>query len=323
MQIKRKHQYLSVRKNLEKSQLSFIIHFVWCWWHWDEKAEKTTAAARDVPHCVQLWSGQPRLPNHIFHSLQWQHTLELCVCLCLSTLYEAYWIIHDVCPKTPLRLLWSSKKLHFPFLCSYFWLKDKLKCRGCQLKFRDLQITDEHVTNGILVLTMNFRFGIFLNGTQALWVHIWWHIWWIMSQASAEIQLVFFFSQFFHVVLHQSESCAGNVPVNVSSHPEISNFGHTPWSFRSQEAIPRCNVPERWEEHINTFRSLHILHRLMKTHHFNPLFINYDTFSQDFFPKCLYSSLGKEKNNWTFTNTFFDVSSYIIICPRGEKNLSI
>lgn len=157
-----------------------------CW-------ENHSSSSRCPTLCPTLKWTLPGLPNHIFHSLLWQHTLELCVCLCLSTLYEAYWIIHDVCPKTPLRLLWSSKKLHFPFLCSYFWLKDKLKCRGCQLKFRDLQITDEHVTNGILVLTMNFRFGIFLNGTQALWIHIWWHIWWIMSQASAEIQLILAF----------------------------------------------------------------------------------------------------------------------------------
>lgn len=89
-----------------------------------------------------------QLPDHIFHLLQRRHALQLCVYLCLSTLHEAYWIIHDVCPKTPRRLLWSQlpKSCIFPFFGIYFWLKDKLmKCRCCQLKFRDLQMTDEQV----------------------------------------------------------------------------------------------------------------------------------------------------------------------------------
>lgn len=43
------------------------------------------------------------------------------------------------------------------------------------------------------------------------------------------------------------------VPVNVSSHAEVSNFGHASWSFASQQAIPSRDVPERRE--TETMRS--------------------------------------------------------------------
>lgn len=56
------------------------------------------------------------------------------------------------------------------------------------------------------------------------------------------------------------------VPVNVSSHAEVSDFGHASRSFASQQAIPSRDVPERRETEAR--RSAHTLSALTdKTQH--------------------------------------------------------
>lgn len=56
--------------------------------------------------------------------------------------------------------------------------------------------------------------------------------------------------------------CGRIVPVNVSSHPKVSNLGDTSQSFAGQQAIPSCDVPGRREKPFTTLTdvlSIHIL----------------------------------------------------------------
>lgn len=56
------------------------------------------------------------------------------------------------------------------------------------------------------------------------------------------------------------------IPVNVPSHAEVSDFGHTSRPFASQQAIPGRDVPESRE--TETVRSADALYALTHKAHF-------------------------------------------------------